>query len=138
MLDLFSTSVNHDDLVAAAPQVYELGDYSMEKLGVRQQASTQFDDQTHGRYPWQETLPESPRARPAGGRAGEKCGLQQAQGFFQSQHDIHVLNRLAGSSLAQIVDGGHDDEINALLPPSDVAEVGVGHVLHLRQLALGV
>jgi hypothetical protein len=69
MLDLFSTSVNHDDLVAAAPQVYELGDYSMEKLGVRQQASTQFDDQTHGKYPWQENLSESPQARPTGGRA---------------------------------------------------------------------
>lgn len=61
MLDLFSAPVDHDDLVAAAPQVYELGDNSMEKPGFRQQASTQFDDQTHGSDSRMETLLEPTR-----------------------------------------------------------------------------
>jgi len=36
MLDLFPTAVNHDNLVAAAPQADELGDNSMEKPWFRQ------------------------------------------------------------------------------------------------------
>ena len=59
--------------------------------------------------------------------------LHQPRRFVQAAHDVHVLQRLAGGALDQIVDGGRDDGQVRSVHPVDpqVAVVRPGHEARL-------
>src|SRR5690242_21683075 len=67
-------------------------------------------------------------------RSGEQRNLLESGGLRIPQHHIHVLNRLAGSSLDQIVERGADDGTlgDAILGDPDEGHVGAAHVPGLR------
>src|ERR1700730_14597295 len=70
-------------------------------------------------------------------RSGDRGGGEQAGGFVVTEHEIQVLNRLAGRALAEIVDRGeHAQSLRtAVEHEREVAEVCRAHVLQFRHLA---
>src|SRR5580704_19328114 len=59
----------------------------------------------------------------------------QTRRFLAAEHQIHVLDGLAGGALHQIVDGADDNRPSGgrVELESDVAKVGAVHGAHIRQ-----
>ena len=59
-----------------------------------------------------------------------KRSRQESGSFIQAEHDIHVLDGLAGSTFNQVIDCGNNDEaIGAFIQPeTDITIVGPFHV----------
>ncbi len=55
----------------------------------------------------------------------------KAFGFFQAEQQVHILNRLAGSSFQQVVDDRSDQHLFALLTDMDIAIVSVHYLFEV-------
>ena len=58
----------------------------------------------------------------------------QAHHLFQSEHEVHVVDRLSARALEQVVDHGNDEQTVVYLLQEEQALVGVDHLLEIRIL----
>lgn len=56
--------------------------------------------------------------------------LFEAESFFQPKNNIHILNRLAGCALYQVVDSGEDQDLALDAGCINVAVIRAGNVFH--------
>ena len=82
------------DLIAVADQFGDGFGALVQQLGIFQRRATEFDHKSSFQSPsW-------PDHRPS-------C-LQQAFGFGPAAHQVHILYRLSGCALEQVVEAGDD------------------------------
>src|SRR3989344_8569999 len=69
--------------------------------------------------------------------SGQNASLTEAGSFIQAEQDVHVLDRLTGGALDQIIDDGqHHDRVAALgLMHRDTADIGGTHRARLGMTA---
>src|SRR5215813_2216812 len=70
-------------------------------------------------------------------RSGQYRQLREADGLLDAEHDVHVLNRLTGGTLHEVVDDREHDERVAVPRPvnGDAAGVGRAHRARVRMAA---
>src|SRR6266852_4941310 len=63
--------------------------------------------------------------------------LLKPHGLREAEHEVHVLDRLPGRALDQVVEGRADDgaALDAICGDADESHVGTTHVAGLRHLA---
>ncbi len=62
----------------------------------------------------------------------ESRGFQsEAYGFFQVEHQVHVVHGLSAGAFEEVVDAGDDEQLAAMFFQMDEALVGVHHLLQV-------
>ena len=110
--ELDAAAVNDGDLVAIGDEVKDGPGTEVEKLGLFEGGTAEFDDEFH----------------------------LEALLFVEAVHEIHILDRLAGCALEQVIETADEHKPLAIGSEmeAEIAEAGVRDVLDLGQVSGGM